>query len=262
MGHMFIDTWVDASINDFLQFMLLMISYSVSQFRIVSFLWICFVTRLGGNTNTSTWCIMTSRHGNVYRVTGFLSWWRHQMETFSALLAICAGKSPVNFPHKGQWRGASMFSLICVWIYGWVNNREAGGLRRYRAHYDVTVMWREASGYPSRKGPERRGFYGFLRCTPQTVELSVIWDTVKLKWHRWDGMISVMPNTLCPGCHSIKSNRCFSTNEASAEYGNVIERFHWWIKYITETKRKVVHTSNMVHFICVGDRINVIQITQ
>ena len=29
-----------------------------------------------------------------------VSWWRHQMETFSALLAICAGNSPVpgEFP--------------------------------------------------------------------------------------------------------------------------------------------------------------------
>ena len=48
--------------------------------------------------------------------------------------------SPVNSPHKGQWRGALMFSLIWVWINGWVNNREAGDLRRYRAHYDVTVI--------------------------------------------------------------------------------------------------------------------------
>ena len=65
------------------------------------------------------------------------------METFSALLAICAGNSsvPVNSPQKGQWRGALMFSLICVWINGRVNNREAGDLRRYRAHYDVLVMW-------------------------------------------------------------------------------------------------------------------------
>ena len=55
-------------------------------------------------------------------------WWRHQMETFSESLAICAGNSPapVNSPHKGQWRGALMFSLICVWINDWVNNREAG----------------------------------------------------------------------------------------------------------------------------------------
>ena len=46
-------------------------------------------------------------------------------------------------PHKGQWRGALMFSLICVWIHGWVNNRKAGDLRRYCAHYDVTVGWGE-----------------------------------------------------------------------------------------------------------------------
>ena len=48
--------------------------------------------------------------------------------------------APVNSPHKGQWRGALMFSLICVRINGWVNKREAGDLRRYRAHYDVIVM--------------------------------------------------------------------------------------------------------------------------
>ena len=49
-------------------------------------------------------------------------------------------RSPVNSPHKGQWHGALMFSLICVWINDWVNNREAGDLRCYRAHYDVIVM--------------------------------------------------------------------------------------------------------------------------
>ena len=47
---------------------------------------------------------------------------------------------PVNSPHKGQWRGALMFTLICARINGWVNNREPGDLRRYRAHYDVIVM--------------------------------------------------------------------------------------------------------------------------
>ena len=49
-------------------------------------------------------------------------------------------RSPVNSPHKGQWRGALMFSFICAWINVWVNNREAGDLRRHRAHYDVIVM--------------------------------------------------------------------------------------------------------------------------
>ena len=65
------------------------------------------------------------------------------METFSALLAICAGNSPVpgEFPTQGQWRGALMSALICVRINGWVNNREAGDLRRYRAHSDAIVMF-------------------------------------------------------------------------------------------------------------------------
>ena len=49
-------------------------------------------------------------------------------------------RSPVNSPRKGQWRGALMFSLICVGIKGWVNNHEVGDLRCYRAHYDVIVM--------------------------------------------------------------------------------------------------------------------------
>ena len=53
-------------------------------------------------------------------------------------------RSPVNSPHKGQSRGDLMFSLICVWINDWVNNREVGELRRHRGHYDVTVMRRNS----------------------------------------------------------------------------------------------------------------------
>ena len=34
-------------------------------------------------------------------------------------------RSPVNSLHKGQRRRALMFSLICTWINGWVNNGEA-----------------------------------------------------------------------------------------------------------------------------------------
>ena len=49
-------------------------------------------------------------------------------------------RSPVNSPHKGQWRRVLMFSLICFWLNDWVNNREAGDLRRHCGHYDVTVM--------------------------------------------------------------------------------------------------------------------------
>ena len=49
-------------------------------------------------------------------------------------------RSPVSSPHKGQWHGALMFSLICARKNGWVNNHEAGDLRGNRAHYDVIIM--------------------------------------------------------------------------------------------------------------------------
>ena len=51
-------------------------------------------------------------------------------------------RPPVNSPHKGQWRGALLFSLICARINAWVNNSEAGDLRHNHAHYDVTLMLR------------------------------------------------------------------------------------------------------------------------
>ena len=56
-----------------------------------------------------------------------------------------------NFPRYWPFKGhrwtpltktsdAGLWCLICVWMNGSVNNREAGDLRRHRAHYDVTVM--------------------------------------------------------------------------------------------------------------------------
>ena len=64
--------------------------------------------------------------------------WKHFPHNWPFVRGI--HRPPVNSPHKGQWRGALMFSLICVWINGWVNNHAAGDSRRYRAHYDVIVM--------------------------------------------------------------------------------------------------------------------------
>ena len=47
--------------------------------------------------------VMTSWHGNVFPIIGpFWTWWRHQMETFSALLALCAGDSPVSGEFPSQ----------------------------------------------------------------------------------------------------------------------------------------------------------------
>ena len=65
------------------------------------------------------------------------------METFPRYWPFARGiqRSPLNSPHKAQWCGALMFSVICAWINRWVNNRKAGDLRCHYAHYDVTVMF-------------------------------------------------------------------------------------------------------------------------
>ena len=65
---------------------------------------------------------MMSSNGNIFRVTGPL--WRES----------------TGSPRKGQWHWALLFSLIYARTNGWANSRDAGDLRRHRAHYDVTAM--------------------------------------------------------------------------------------------------------------------------
>ena len=74
----------------------------------------------------------------MHRVHDDVIKWKHFPRYWPFVRGI--PRSPVNSPHKGQWRGALVFSLTCARINGWVNNREAGDLRRNRAHYDVIVV--------------------------------------------------------------------------------------------------------------------------
>ena len=89
-------------------------------------------------------------------ITELITWkkWTTAVDTFHDMMTSANGKkfprywpfvrgihrSPVNFSYNGQWCGASMFSLICAWINGCVNNREAGDLRRHRPQYEVIAM--------------------------------------------------------------------------------------------------------------------------
>ena len=79
--------------------------------------------------------MMKSSNGNMFRVTGFCAG--------SSPVTAGIHRPPVNSPHTHQWRRALMFSLVCAWTNGWVNNQNAGDLRRHRAHYDVTVCGAE-----------------------------------------------------------------------------------------------------------------------
>ena len=69
----------------------------------------------------ATWSSLCLHHDDVIK-------WKHFPRYWPFVRGI--HRSPVNSLHKGQWRGAFMFSLICAWIYLWVNNCEAGDLRR------------------------------------------------------------------------------------------------------------------------------------
>ena len=73
----------------------------------------------------------STRHDDVIK-------WNHFPRYWPFVRGI--HRPSVDSPHIGQWRGALVFSFICAWINGWVNNREAGDLRRFRTHYDVIVM--------------------------------------------------------------------------------------------------------------------------
>ena len=69
-----------------------------------------------------------------YTSNRYSTWWRHQMETFASLLALCAGNSqvPGEFPLQKPVTRSFDFFLV--------NNRDAGDLRRHWVHYDVTIM--------------------------------------------------------------------------------------------------------------------------
>ena len=117
----------------------------ISKFRITGLLW-------GESIHRSQ--VKSLHKGQIMRTafplsdlpTEFYSYWHDDVikswKHFPRYWPFVRGilRSPVNSPHKGQWRGALMFSLICAWINGWVNNREAGDLRCHRAHHDVTII--------------------------------------------------------------------------------------------------------------------------
>ena len=139
------------------------------------------------------------------------SWWRHQMETFSALLAFCVGNSPVTgeFPSQGQRRGALMFCLFCAWCFvcsaPWitrcVNNLETGELRRHRAHYDVILMAAsvalcEGNSPVPVDSPEDVSVtfdcrHSLNNLSKKTLTLSVIWHVIAPMWPKCNNWNSI-----------------------------------------------------------------------
>ena len=117
------------------------------------------------SNNSGLFCVF---HDDVVK-------WKHFPRYWPFVRGI--HRSPVNSPHKRQWRGALVFSVICVWINAWANNRKAGDLRRHYTHYDVTVM--------QSKGPVTRSFD--QQAASRTVGLPVTWDAVTVMCCHYHG---------------------------------------------------------------------------
>ena len=80
-----------------------------------------------------------------FRQLSMVLWlWHQSIPQINAGIMLIAPlwTGPGEFPTQRPVTRSFMFSLICVWINRWINNREAGDLIRYHAHYDVIVMWR------------------------------------------------------------------------------------------------------------------------
>ena len=155
-----------------------------------------FAGNVGELLNDVIWHGNTSCHDDVIKRKHFSRYW---------LFVRGIHRSPVNSPYKGQWRGALIFSMICAWINGWVNNREAGDLRRHRAHYDDIVMW------------------CFLWCQPGETKVECRWFA--MTWRSRDVITMLQLND---SDHSAFSNSKFTVILCSWN----IPHIHWDVTHI------------------------------
>ena len=150
--------------------------------------------------------------------------WKHFPRDWPFVWGI--HRSPVNSPHKGQWRGGLMFSLIFVWINGWVNNREAGDLRRYLAQDDVSVMSHgigqvipEYSGTSIRKDDKLRFEQNRLHFADERFKyLSIAITDFNSNLTK---NVFTIQFIICEHAHIIINIRCWSINRYSDDHTNI-----------------------------------------
>ena len=110
-------------------------------------------------------------NGTLHACAEFMViWWRHQMETFSALLVICAGNSSVTGEFPAQRTVTRIFDVFF-------------DLRRHRAHYDVTVMpWTAITVHQT---ASRHIFYIFVHCLNDGFLCKIFYTPWKCLQHVW-----------------------------------------------------------------------------
>ena len=141
-----------------------------------------------------SWCTL-SWHDDVIK-------WKHLPRNWPFVRGI--HRSPLNSPHKGQWREALMFSLICAWINTWLNNRETGDFKRYSAHYNVIVMvkWYATSSPVSVRGPVTTAFscHDITMIIPSHVFQGPRFTSMTAPWLSWAGLSPIWRTTRYATC--------------------------------------------------------------
>ena len=130
-------------------------------------------------------------------------------------------RSPVNSPHKGQWRGALVFSLICATINGWVNNREGGELWRHCSD-SVAELDRNWTYYGiARKVHQLRFSFAFLQ---RNVIQNVLHVCQRKTWKLWNKIVSfkLLVNKLITKFKSM----CFIEHSRSKRINFI--NLHWY----------------------------------
>ena len=137
---------------------------------------------------------MSEHHINW--IHGDVTKWKHFPRYWPFVWRI--HRSPVDSPHKGQWRGALMFSLICTWRSGCANNRDACDLRRHRAHYDVTVKRREITTNGSTIWFTME-FFSHIDATAEVLPNEASWRIYVSANRKVIGFLNgLAPNRRCP----------------------------------------------------------------
>ena len=100
----------------------------------------CINWAIAGEVNGPNWLIVN--HTLKYQLYWNHTWWRHQMETFSALLALCVGNSPVPGEFPLQRPVTRSFGVFFYLRLNKRLNKQTWGrwFETSYAHYDVAVM--------------------------------------------------------------------------------------------------------------------------
>ena len=153
-------------------------------------------------------------------------WWRHQMETFPASLAFVWGihRWPVNSPHKGQWRGALVFSLICA-----LNKRLSKQSWGWWFETPSRSLWRDCNAKPPNEHTPRRGV-----CVIASLFIVVwgreFWMAREIFFGSWCGLWRTRWHRDC------WMKRILETIEISGSFQNGVKSFNltafkFWLLY-------------------------------